>query len=84
MNLNDRVRIIDLDVETDNPPIGVVTKLYFRFRGTPLEQIMVEVTFDKNLFEAENRLESAINEHPEGVPKLSVEIFRLEAVKEKS
>jgi hypothetical protein len=80
MNLNDRVRIIGLDVKTDHPPVGVVTKLYFRFRGTTLEQKMAEVTFDKNLFDEGNRLEGAIHEHPEGVPKLSVEISRVELI----
>ncbi len=43
MNLNDRVRIMDFDVPTDHPPEGTITKLYFKFHGTPFEREMAEV-----------------------------------------
>ena len=78
MNLKDRVKIINLDVETDHPPVGFISKLYFRFLGTHLEEEWAEVIFDKNLFNEENRMEGALHEYPEGVSKLSVETSRLE------
>ena len=75
MNLNDRVRITDLDVTTDHPPVGVITKLYYRFRNTPFEQEMAEVTFDRSLIDKPILF-------PEGVPLLCVETSRLEKLNE--
>lgn len=74
MELKTRVRVIGLDVETDHPPVGIVTKLFFRLRGTPFEQELAEVTFDKNLIDEKNRQADPLV----GVPSLTVETSRLE------
>ena len=72
MKLKDRVRIVDLGVETDKTPVGFITKLWLKYIGTELEQEWALVRFDENLIDKGKRNFSR------GVPELSVETSRLE------
>lgn len=49
MKLKDRVRV-SLDFETDNPPVGIITKLELCRRGTSSEYVLVSVLFDQSLY----------------------------------
>ena len=80
MKLKDRVRITDLGIETDNPPVGYITSIWLKYIGTPLEEEWATVTFDNNLIEPENRQLTLILGRSEGVPRLVVETSRLEMV----
>ena len=72
MKLKDRVRITDLDVETDNPHVGFIKKLWLKYCGTDLEEEWALVRFDKKLWNKPHELV------PHGTRELAVETSSLE------